>query len=286
MRQSFSIGDSVVSALVDGDGPLLVLLHGAPSGAELWRHLVEPLAAAGHRVMAPDLPGYGATRLGRGGDYSLAGSADLLARWIEAEELGPAWVVGHDIGGGVAQILAARHPSLVGRLTLANSIADGSWPAPRARFATWSARLGLYRPAAWLHLVPNPYLRREVRRGFAEERVGDTIDAVDSARIFWDGKFSDPAGRRSFERHLAALRPADTAAVVGTLPRLSMPCQLVWGVADPFQKWDTTGRRLLGLLPEPDVTLLDGCGHFTPLECPERFVAALLDWADIGRGDG
>ena len=284
MRQSFAVGGATVSALTAGDGSPLVLLHGTPTGAELWRHLVEPLAAAGHRVLAPDLPGYGATRLPPGGDHSLAGAADLLARWIEVEGNGAAWVVGHDTGGGVAQILAVRHPSLLARLTLVNSIADGSWPAPRARFATLAARLHLYRPAAWMHLVPNPYLRREVRRGFADRRVADTL-AADAARIFWDGKFSDPEGRRSFERHLAALRPADTAAVVDALARLTVPCQLVWGTADPFQAWDTAGRRLRGLLPEPDVTLLDGCGHFVPLECPERFVAALLDWAGSSRGD-
>lgn len=287
MRQSFAVGNATVSALVDGDGSPLVLLHGTPTGAELWRHLVEPLAAAGHRVLAPDLPGYGATRLPPGGDHSLAGSAELLARWIEAEGRGPVWVVGHDTGGGVAQVLAARHPSLVVRLTLTNSIADGSWPAPRARIATMAARLGLYRPAARLRLVPNPYLRREVRRGFADRGVAVALEAADATRIFWDGKFSDPEGRRSFQRHLAALRPADTAAaVVDALPRLAVPCQLVWGTADPFQTWDTAGRRLLGLLPEPQVTLLDGCGHFAPLECPERFVAALLDWARTGHGDG
>lgn len=285
MRRSFAVGDTTVSALVAGDGAPLVLLHGTPTGAELWRHLVEPLAAAGHRVLAPDLPGYGATRPGRGADHSLVGSADLLARWIDAEGAWPAWVVGHDTGGGVAQILATRHRSLVGRLTLTNSIADGSWPAPRARFATSAARLGLYRPAAWLRLVPNPYLRREVRRGFADRRVADALGA-DADRIFWDGKFSDPEGRRSFERHLARLRPADTAAVVDLLPRLTVPCQLVWGTADPFQTWDTAGRRLLGLLPEPDVALLGGCGHFGPLECPERFVAALLGWAGRDRSDG
>lgn len=279
MRSSFPVGGATLSALEAGSGPAVVLLHGTPTGAELWRDLVEPLARSGRRVVAPDLPGYGATRLPPDADRSLAGSADLLARWIRDERVGSVWVVGHDTGGGIAQILAARHPELVNRLTLANSVADGSWPAPRARFATLVARLHLYRPAARLRMVPNWYLRREVGRGFADRRMAGSVDGD---RIFWDTKFTDPGGRREFERHLAALSADDTATIVDSLPRLGVPCQVVWGTEDPFQTWAVTGRRLVDLLPDPAVTLLDGCGHFAPLECPEQFLAALLDWAGSG----
>jgi pimeloyl-ACP methyl ester carboxylesterase len=281
VRRSTPVGEATLSLLEGGSGPAVVLLHGTPTGAELWRDVVERLAASGRHAVAPDLPGYGATRLPPAGDHSLAGAAELVARWIHAERLAPVWVVGHDTGGAVAQILAVRNPELVGRLTLANSVADGSWPAPRARFATIAARLHLYRPAARIGMVPNWYLRREVRRGFADRRRADTVDAD---RIFWDTKFSDEGGRRAFERHLAALTADDTAAVVDALPALAVPCQLVWGTADPFQTWEVTGRRLAGLLPDPAVALLDGCGHFAPLECPEAFVAALLGWA--GGADG
>jgi pimeloyl-ACP methyl ester carboxylesterase len=177
--------------------------------------------------------------------------------------------------------VAARYPELVGRLTLANSVADGSWPAPRARFATLAARMQLFRPAARVRLVPNWYLRREVRRGFADRRVARSVDGD---RIFWDTKFTDPRGRREFERHLSAITADDTASVVPTLGRLTVPCHLVWGTADPFQTWEVTGRRLADLLPEPTVDLLDGCGHFAPLECPQAFLTALLAWVERSTG--
>lgn len=276
MRAAVAVGDARLSVLRAGAGPTVLLLHGTPSSAELWRDLVGPLAASGRTVVAPDLPGYGATRLPADGDHSLAGAARLLARWLEDADLAPAWVVGHDTGGGVAQILAVEHPSVVGRLTLVDSIADGSWPAPRARFAAAAARLRLYAPAARWGLVPNPYLRREIGRGFADPA---TAAHVDVDRVFWDAKFTDAAGRRAFERHLAALDAGDTARVVEGLRRLTVPCQLVWGTADRFQTWATTGRRLLDLLPAPAVTLLDGCGHFVPLECPDRLLDAVRSWA-------
>lgn len=274
-REGWTVGSADLSALVAGDGTPIVLLHGIPTGAELWRDVLAPLAAAGHRALAPDLPGYGATRLGTDADHSLTGAADLLAHWLE--ELGPpAWLVGHDAGGAVAQLLAVRHPAVVSRLTLVNSIADTSWPAPRARVGVLAARAGLVRRAARLRLVPNPWVRHAVRRAFADPAVAA---AVDQDRLVWDGKFSDPDGRVAFERHLAALSSRDTDLAARDLPAVRCPSQLVWGMEDPYQPWQVAGRRLHELLPGASVTQLDDCGHFPPLECPDRLVRSMLEWS-------
>lgn len=274
VRERVPVPSGVLSVLTAGEGPAAVLLHGIPTGAELWRGVATCLADAGFRALAPDLPGYGATRVTAAADYSLAGAAGLVAGWLRESRLAPAWVVGHDAGGAVAQILAVRAPDTVARLTLVNSVADGSWPAPRARLSTLAARAGLYRPAARVGLVPNAYMRREVARAFADPA---RADAADVTRVLWDTKVSDPAGRAAFERHLAALTPRDTAAVAPALARLRVPCQVVWGMVDPFQAWDGPGRRLVALLPSPAVHHLDDCGHFAPLECPDRLAEALLD---------
>lgn len=274
-RHRVALGEAELSVLSSGEGEALVLLHGIPTGAELWRDVLIGLARAGWRGLAPDLPGYGKTHLPADGDYSLRGSAALLASWLVQAQLAPAWIVGHDAGGAVAQILAARHPDCVARLTLTNSIVDGYWPAPRARLATTAARLGLYRKAARVGLVPNAFMRREIRRAFADS---DRAAAVDTDRVVWDSKVSSERGRMAFERHLAALTRQDTAGILPQLREIRVPCQLIWGMADAFQPWRTTGMRLASVLPSPAVAQLDGCGHFTPWECPERFLAALLDW--------
>lgn len=266
---------ATVSALEAGRGPLVVLLHGIPSSARLWEPVMGPLAAGGLRVLAPDLPGYGLTRVVSRGDHSLTAAANLLATWLGDLGAGPAWVVGHDAGGAVAQLLAVDHPEVVARLTLVNSIVDGSWPAPRARIAGAAARLGLYRLGARLGLVPNPYIRRELRRGFADPtRAAE----VDMEAVFWADKTADDTSRRAFEHHLVALDPSDTARVAPRLDGLTVPCQLLWGMADPFQTWEVAGQRLQDLLPEPAVTQLHGCGHLAPLECPDELVAALEEW--------
>lgn len=273
-RRGVRVEAGRLGVLEAGAGAPVVLLHGIPTGAELWRDCLPLLASAGFHGLALDLPGYGATRLAAAADHSLVGCADLIAGWLAASEHGPAWVVGHDAGGAVAQLLAVRAPDQVARLTLTNSIAAGCWPAPRARASTVAAKLGLYRAGARLGLVPNPYMRREIRRAFADpERARD----VDQDRVFWDGKVSDASGRDAFQRHLAALSPGDTADLPDRLPALEMPVDLVWGLEDPFQPWDPVGRRLQAMLPPARVTRLEGCGHFTPLECPQRLCSALLD---------
>lgn len=122
-------------------------------------------------------------------------------------------------------------------------------------------------------MVPNAYMRREIRRAFADSACAEQVD---EDRVFWDGKVADAEGRAAFQRHLAALSPRDTAALPAALPALHLPVDLVWGLDDPFQRWDPVGKRLQALLPSARVTLLDGCGHFTPLECPERLCSALL----------
>jgi 2-hydroxymuconate-semialdehyde hydrolase len=275
IRNTVRVNGGVLSVLACGTGEPVVLLHGIPTSAELWRDVAPLLARAGYRVLAPDLPGYGQTRLDRAADHSLAGAARLVATWLSEQDLAPAWVVGHDAGGAVAQILAVEHPKAIDRLTLVNSIEASSFPAPRARFATLVARAGLYRPAAWARLVPNPYVRAQVRRGLAEPNL---LDAETARRVLWDGKFTDTDGRAAFQRHLAALTSRGLGAITPGLASLAIPCQLVWGAADPFQRWEVAGKHLQARLPAVAVTLLDDCGHFPSLECPDRLAAALLDW--------
>jgi 2-hydroxymuconate-semialdehyde hydrolase len=272
-RRAAELSDGRLSLLEAGAGPPLVLLHGAPTSAELWRDVLPPLVRAGYRCLAPDLPGYGGTRLRPSADHSLTGTARHLAAWLEAEGHHPVWIVGHDLGGLVGQLMAVQSPQLVGRLSLVNSVAADHWPAPRARISAAAARLGLYRPAARLHVVPNPVVRRQIRRAFADPRRA-TRYLQD--RVVWDTKVSTAAGRDAFQRHLAAIAPHDTADLNEALPRLECPVDLVWGVEDPFQRWDPVGLALHLRLPAARVTLLGDCGHFPPLETPERLAEVLL----------
>jgi 2-hydroxymuconate-semialdehyde hydrolase len=228
------------------------------------------------------LPGYGETRLPADADFSLAGAAALIGRWLRQERLAPVWVVGHDLGGGVAQILAVREPDLLARLTLGNCLVEDSWPVPIVKLLRLVARLRLYSALAALRLPDvDPWFRYELHRSFAHPerlREGDT-----RTRIFLDTKLTSPEGRRQFATRLMALDNAQTVAVAEHLRDVRVPTLLLWGEEDPHQPWRRVGTRLRDLLPEPDVVLLEDAGHFAMLDRPDAYAEALLAWREGGQ---
>ncbi|WP_181782755.1 alpha/beta fold hydrolase, partial [Pseudonocardia pini] len=109
-----------------GEGPPVVLLHGFPHTWRIWSEVIGPLAAQ-HRVLAPDLRGFGASTMSDQLD------ADTLARDLEAllERVGRATVVALDAGVPGAFLAALRRPDLVSRLVLIEgTLPGGDFPAP------------------------------------------------------------------------------------------------------------------------------------------------------------
>ena len=123
LREGYAeIGDVRLHYVEAGDGPLIVLLHGFPEFWYGWRRQIKPLAAAGFRVVAPDMRGY---NLSSRPDGVAAYDTDRLAADIRGliQERGAesALLVGHDWGGSVAWATAMNHPEVVDRLAILNA---------------------------------------------------------------------------------------------------------------------------------------------------------------------
>jgi pimeloyl-ACP methyl ester carboxylesterase len=113
---------------VVGTGPPLLFLHGWGLGYRSYRRSLESLAAAGSRVYAPALPGFGGTRPLPPEDFSIAGYARWVGSFLEAVGLDqPVALVGHSFGGGVAIRLAYDEAARVRHLVLVNSIGGSAW---------------------------------------------------------------------------------------------------------------------------------------------------------------
>ncbi len=133
-----------------GDGQPVVFVHGIPTSPLLWRHVIPRVDSA--RCLAWEMVGYGASIAeGARRDISVARQAAYLADWMRGVGLGDGAVIaGHDLGGGVAQILAVRYPELVRGLALASRpTSSSSGPArpacPRrttSRSAGWHQARG------------------------------------------------------------------------------------------------------------------------------------------------
>ena len=103
------------------EGPLVILLHGFPEFWYGWRHQIEPLAAAGFRVLVPDQRGYNLSSKPEGlRAYTLDVLADDVLGLATALGQSTFSIVGHDWGGALAWHLAARNPDRISRAVILN----------------------------------------------------------------------------------------------------------------------------------------------------------------------
>jgi len=122
------------AVLEGGDGPPVVLLHGAGEFAASWMRVIPELVAA-HRVIVPDLPGHGASELS-GEALDTLGVLAWLGELIERTCPSPPALVGHLLGGAVAARFAIEHPDRLSRLMLVDTYGLGRfWPTPRYALA-------------------------------------------------------------------------------------------------------------------------------------------------------
>ncbi len=245
-----------------GEGTSVVFIHGIPTGPRLWRHVTPRLS--GCRTLAWEMGGYaGSIEQGRGRDISVARQAEYLVRWMDAIDLEQAVLVGHDLGGGVAQIAAVRHPERVQGLVLTNAICYDSWPIPSVKLLRALSPLLARAPDALVYLI----MAVLFFRGHDDfERMKESL------RVHWT-PYASADATRALVRQIQALDVRDTLAVADRLPDLDVSARLVWGAADPFQKI-RYGERLARALDAP-LDRIDGGKHFVPEDHPDRVAAAV-----------
>jgi pimeloyl-ACP methyl ester carboxylesterase len=116
------VGDEQLHYVEAGEGPLVILLHGFPEFSYGWRQQIEPLAAAGFRVVAPDTRGYNLSSKPEGtAAYDVAKLAGDVRDLIHERGEQSALLAGHDWGGSIAWATAMNHPEVVDRLAILNA---------------------------------------------------------------------------------------------------------------------------------------------------------------------
>ena len=238
------------------EGPPVVLLHGIPGSADVWRD-VEPALAADHQVLVADLLGFGASpRCERAEDLRAEAQASALAAALDDAGVTEATFVGHDFGGPVALALSRQRPELVLSLGLfaTNAFPDTPIPLP-IRAVTWPL-VGRFAAAA---LFSRPSLELMLRQGSstpvdAGVHLGDGAQRAAIATIFADTL-----------RNLATLF-ADTEQA---LRDLDVPVLVGWGDEDPFFALQQ-GERTAAAARRGRLVVYEGAGHFLPAERPEE----------------
>lgn len=265
MRHNIPIDGRRLHVREEGAGEPVLLVHGLPTNGLLWKE-VAPALAERARVIVPDLLGFGASDRPAGLPVSLDAHAGYLLRVLDSLGVGRATVVGHDIGGGVAQILAVRHPERVAGLGLIDCVAYDNWPVWEMRAIRLTAPLFAHLPAGPTAAA----IGLGLRRGFED---GDRARRY--LPLFLD-PFAAPGGMRLLVEHTLALHARQTEAVAPGLPGVRVPAAVVWGARDPFfaPRW---GERLAADIPGARLTLVDAASHFSPADAPDAVAKALLD---------
>lgn len=239
----------------DSHEPLL-LLHGGSGSWTHWIRNVDALAAAGRRVVVPDLPGFGDSARPPGGqdaDSVVPAVADALPAIVGDA---PVDVAGFSFGGLCGGLMAVSHPRRVRRLVLVGAPGLGlrdrrlpltSWrdqPTEEGRRAAHRANLGT--------LMLDP------------ASVDDLAVALQAANVPRD---------RMHRRRLAL-----TDALARTLPAIACPVDAIYGAEDALYRDVLPAlRETLAAAPTlGELALLPGAAHWLPYEHPAAFHATLL----------
>lgn len=249
---------------VQGEGQPLILISGLGYGLWQWHKMIPGLARR-FRVIAFDNRGAGGTDK-PAGPYS----ADMLGRdtagLIEALGLGPCLVVGHSMGGFIAQWLAVNRPELVKGLVLASTNFGGPHHVPITPEAM----------AVIMDRSGDPI--EVVRRGIAiacapgfSEAHPDVVQEIVSYRL------TGPVPPEAYQAQMGVgmgLLSAE-AAFEGRLSAYKGPALILFGEHDKVVPVGNADL-LKGQLPQAEVVILPGCGHVFPLETPEQANEAIV----------
>lgn len=256
------------------DGRPAFLLHGFPEFWWGWRHQIEPLARAGHRVIVPDQRGYNLSEKPDGvAAYTLDRLASDILALADSRQLARFAVAGHDWGGIVAWHLASARPDRVTRLIAINAPHPGvarpylrRHPGQLLR----SAYVGLFQipglPEALLRAGDFRLMKRAMR---TSSRPGTFSEAdLDRYRAAWE----EPGALTAMLNWYRAL---PRSAVV--TERVTIPTLVIWGAQDRFLQ-PGLAEASLALCDDGRILRIDNATHWVQHEEPERVNAAMLEF--------
>ncbi|WP_343838972.1 alpha/beta hydrolase [Salinibacillus aidingensis] len=235
-----------------GDQTIL-LLHGIPTNSFLWVHVI-PQLAQDYTVIAPDLVGYGASDRSTNEELTLPMQANHIVTLLDALGIPSVHVVGHDLGGGIAQILAVNYTERIESFMVVDGVAFSNWPLPKV--------VALRYPTA-PEFEPSLYfIEKMLREGLFHQELL-TPELLNG----FSQPFNHPNGPQELLEASLALNHHQTEDIVPDLQRLNKPATFLYGQYDRYLPpyW---GNRLKETVPNSTFNILPECSHYSMCDNP------------------
>jgi pimeloyl-ACP methyl ester carboxylesterase len=260
LQKQTVINNLKVKYIAEGKGEALLLIHGIPVWSYLWKDCIEALSKK-YLVIIPDLVGYGYSDKRDCFDRSIKVQSEILHKLLIELKVEKLYLVGHDIGGAVAQRFLVDYEAMVKKAILMDSVLYDSWPAdpmvklgnPKQHYKTKNDELA----KKFIKLLPNGFnnKKRATKELFEE----------------WMEPYSDEEGKLSLIRNASALNTNHTMEIINDLKNIKVPITLVWGEKDEFQPI-RTAEKFVKAYNGVQLITVSGANHFLPLEEPERVI--------------
>ncbi|UDI93835.1 alpha/beta fold hydrolase [Pseudomonas sp. IAC-BECa141] len=273
--QTFVFHGQPIRYWTAGQGEPLLLIHGFPTASWDWHYLWQPLSQR-YRVIACDMLGFGDSAKPLNHTYSLLEQADLqqaLLAHLQVEQ--PVHILAHDYGDSVAQELLARHYEDLIEVASCVFLNGGLFPETHRPLLTQKLLLS---PLGWM--IGRAFTRDALVKSFHQIFGPDTRPSESEMDDFWS-LIECNRGQRVMHKliHYIPERRVQRDRWVAAMQRGEVPLRVIDGEVDPISGAHMV-ERYRELIPDADIVLLAGIGHYPQTEAPVQVLKHYLAFRD------
>jgi len=274
VKQSFlEIDGDKIAYLESGIGETILLVHGITTYSFIWQDII-PILSKNYNVIAIDLLGCGDSDKPLDKSYSLTTHALTIYKFVKAKWINKFHFVGHDLGGGIAQIFAVNYSELLFDFSVLNSVAYNFWPVQ----PIIAMRTPIVRQLAMATLDLGVF-KIIIRRGvYNKERVTDEL-----MKYFWKPMLT-PEGRKGFLHFAECLNNKNLTDISDKLHATKLPLLIIRGNSDLYLSSEIS-QKLHKNISSSKLVIVPKAGHFIQVDEPALICNLMIDFFKASKND-